>query len=69
MRMHVTLWASDDRASRGQRSGTPQEGTRADRPTPVTEPGRTPTETPADTETGGQRISGPGPNDLTRGLP
>jgi len=44
---------------------TSEESTRAD----LKKAARPPTETPRDTKTGGQQISGPGPNDLTRGLP
>lgn len=72
MRMHDPLWAPDDRSRGGgaESFGTREEGAPADVAKPVTEEsGLAPTESPPDTEKGGQRISGPGPNDLTRGLP
>jgi hypothetical protein len=48
---------------------SPEERRRADVKPPVAEPHPAPTETAPETEPGGRRISGPGPNDLTRGLP
>lgn len=72
MRMRDFRWAPDDRANRGQRGtpgGTPEAGARADRRKPEAESGQHPAEPPPDTEKGGERISGPGANDLTRGLP
>lgn len=74
MRMHATRWAPDDRNSPGQGGGEepfapPQESLRAGRGKTEAPPDPTPTEAPSDTATRGQRVSGPGPNDLTRGLP
>ncbi|MBO9540554.1 hypothetical protein J7643_08185 [bacterium] len=63
----------DDQTSRGQ-GGTISGAETFVAPVetlkkPVAEADLTPSETPPDTERGGQRISGPGANDLTRGLP
>lgn len=74
MRMHDPLWAPDDRTRGGTSGGAessipPGESSQADLAKPVAESGPTPTETPPETEMGGQHISGPGPHDLTRGLP
>ncbi|MNY03721.1 hypothetical protein D3C86_1363550 [compost metagenome] len=67
MRMHALCWAPDDRNGGNSESFTSEESKRPDLEKPVTKSDLTPT--PPDTEKGGQRISGPGPNDLTRGLP
>lgn len=73
MRIHTIWWAPDDRARPGRRGAAPstpnQKSPRADREMPPTESGPTPTEPPSDAAEGGRRTSGPGPNDLTRGLP
>ena len=67
----------DDRTSRALTGGpignaetfTSEEPSRADLEKPKAESGRTPGEKSSESERGGQQISGPGPNDLTRGLP
>ena len=72
MRMHDPQWAPDDRTRSGGKESdvTSDESTPADVAKPVAESGLGATEAPTDdTERGSQRISGPGPNDLTRGLP
>ena len=70
MRKHDHRRAPDDRTSRGKvETFTSEEGSRADLSKPMAESGRPPGEISSDSERGGQRISGPGPNDLTRGLP
>lgn len=53
----------------GEKTFSSEEGTRADRDKPVTAPQRSATEKLSDVESGGGQISGPGRNDLTRGLP
>lgn len=53
----------------GEETFSSEEGTRADRDEPVTAPQRSATEKLPDVESGGGQISGPGRNDLTRGLP
>lgn len=73
MRTNDHLRAPDDRSARG-RGGTSEskEATFSSEESAKPErkkSGLTPPETPRDTKTGDQRISGPGPNDLTRGLP
>lgn len=74
MRMNDHLRAPDDRSNRGHGGATSdttepvftsKESTRSD----LKKTGPTQTKTPSHTKTGSQRISGPGPNDLTRGLP
>ncbi|MNS20434.1 hypothetical protein D3C72_521700 [compost metagenome] len=70
MRMHVVLWAPGERARPGRRDVDPTEQSpRADRETPATQSGPVPKEPSSDTSEGGPRTSGPGPNNLTRGLP
>lgn len=66
MRTPHTRWAPDDLNSSGgaEPNVSPEKSTRADRERPTVKD-----KTPPVTETSGQRISGPGPNDLTRGLP
>ena len=69
--------ASDERTRRrpgggeslGTETFTSTESTRADRKKSAPGSALPSTGTSVDTETSGQRISGPGPNDLTRGLP
>lgn len=64
MGMHGQFWAPDDRTSRGtEPTVTPEKSTRGDLKKPGAEP---PAEAPQE---GSRSISGPGPNDLTRGLP
>jgi hypothetical protein len=53
----------------GEETFASEEGTRADLEKPVTGSERTSAETLSDVGSGGGHISGPGPNDLTRGLP
>ena len=63
MRMRHPLWAPDDPTTRGsgqEPTASPEENRR---------PERQAAKTPPVTEPSSQRTSGPGPNDLTRGLP